>query len=90
MKILPLAIATLAVMSSISIAEARHAYDASSVITGRSVANGDADSRDWFTTLVQEDEGYPKPASPGRCLLVRQQVTDLHGRFLGFHVFTVC
>jgi hypothetical protein len=44
---------------------------------------------DWFSSIVQENEGIPNPDSGRRCVLLSWPVAGPHGEFLGYHAFRV-
>jgi hypothetical protein len=42
-----------------------------------------------MTTLLQENEGIPNLDSGTRCVLVSRSVDVPHGKFIGYHTFSV-
>lgn len=88
MKLFNIGLMTLALLSSASASEARDAFTVASPTAGfNSSQNGGGKD---LTTLVQENEGYPNPGGRSRCMLVKRQVTDAYGAFIGYHTFDVC
>jgi hypothetical protein len=88
MKFIKLTVASLALLSSAPVFTAAHA--ASIPTTALKSIRSGGDKSDWMTTLIQENEGIPKPAGDGGCAFTSRRAVDARGHFIGYQTFNAC